>query len=395
MFISLVSTAALLIGSVLAIPAFFFGLQCFAGAAAYRRRGAYRGERPSVAVIVPAHNEESCIGPTLRTILPQLRAGDRMVVVTDNCTDRTAAVARSLGAEVHERTDGLRRGKGYALDAGIRYLAAAPCSLVLFVDADCALDAGAMDGLAAIAAVAGRPVQGRNLMKAPAGAAVDVKVAEFAYVVKNLVRTTGLLRLGLPCQLMGTGMVIPWHILRKADLASGNIVEDMKLAFDVAQMGHAPTFCPEFGIVSFFPESEKGAISQRRRWERGHLEMIGAALRHLARPGSIRTWSALALLIDRMILPVTLLFAVLAGWTLLTLAMAVAGLGKAPFLLAAASLAVFLFATATAWFQYGRSIVPAHMIWSVPGFVLRKLARYPTRILGNRGEGWVRTDRGK
>lgn len=346
-----------------------------------------------MAVIVPAHNEETCICATLETILPQLGTGDRLVVVADNCEDRTAALARSLGAEVHERTDSVRRGKGYALDAGMRYLADAPCELAMVVDADCALDKGAVDSLAAIATATRRPVQGRNLMKAPPGAAFDVKIAEFAYVVKNLVRPTGMLRLKLPSLLMGTGMIIPWHIICKADLANEHIVEDMKLAFDVAQTGHAPTYCPEFGITSFFPQTEKGTISQRRRWERGHLAMIGSAFGYLLRPRSIHTWQAFVLLIDRLIPPLTLFLAILCLWAVQTGLLAAAGGSHAPFYIALCNLAVMLTATTVAWLSHGRAIIPPRMIGAVPGFILRKLARYPARMWGGRGEGWVRTDR--
>jgi hypothetical protein len=55
------------------------------------------------------------------------------------------------------------------------------------------------------------------------------KVSEFAWCVKNLVRPLGYSNLGCPCQLMGTGMAFKWSTLSKADLANGNIVEDMKL----------------------------------------------------------------------------------------------------------------------------------------------------------------------
>ena len=48
-----------------------------------------------VAVLVPAHNEAAVITSTLNAILPQLKTGDRIVVVADNCTDDTSALARS------------------------------------------------------------------------------------------------------------------------------------------------------------------------------------------------------------------------------------------------------------------------------------------------------------
>ena len=54
--------------------------------------------RPRVAVLVPAHNESSVIVATLESILPQLQAGDRLLVVADNCSVDTAALARAAGA---------------------------------------------------------------------------------------------------------------------------------------------------------------------------------------------------------------------------------------------------------------------------------------------------------
>ena len=77
-------------------------------------------------VLVPAHDEETGLPITLAELRTQLAAGDRVLVIADNCTDGTARVARAAGADVLERTDAHRRGKGYALAAGVQALAAAP-----------------------------------------------------------------------------------------------------------------------------------------------------------------------------------------------------------------------------------------------------------------------------
>lgn len=71
-----------------------------------------------LAVVIPAHDEESQIAGTLRSIQASdyPAANSRIVVVADNRTDHTAGVARAAGAEVWERSDPLLRGKGYALD---------------------------------------------------------------------------------------------------------------------------------------------------------------------------------------------------------------------------------------------------------------------------------------
>ena len=98
---------------------------------------------------MPAHNESAAIAATLEDIKAQLRAGDRLLVVADNCTDDTAAVARLSGAEVVERQDSERIGKGYALDWGLRHLDKDPPDVVVMIDADCRLAEGAIDRLTA------------------------------------------------------------------------------------------------------------------------------------------------------------------------------------------------------------------------------------------------------
>src|SRR5258706_2619767 len=90
--------------------------------------------------VIPAHNEEGVLERTLLSI----RSADypagllRVTVVADNCTDRTAEVARSLGADVSERHDEVLRGKGYALRWCFDRLArsAGPYDAAVVVDAD-------------------------------------------------------------------------------------------------------------------------------------------------------------------------------------------------------------------------------------------------------------------
>src|SRR5262249_30591342 len=103
---------------LLAIPVVIFFVEGIAarvlpGRVPALRAGAKLPRR--VAVLVPAHNESRALLPTLADINAQLRAADRLVVVADNCTDDTAAVAGAAGADVVERLDLVKHGKGYAL----------------------------------------------------------------------------------------------------------------------------------------------------------------------------------------------------------------------------------------------------------------------------------------
>lgn len=235
------------------------------------------GERPAAAILIPAHNEEKGLQAMLDGLRPSLRAADRMIVVADNCMDATEAIARAAGAEVVVRNDEGRKGKGYALDAGVNYLRADAPAVVVIVDADCRLEKGSLDALVRSAAT-GRPSQARYLMKAPVKR-ISLQVAEFAFLLKNHVRARGLNRFGAPCQLAGSGMAFPWAILCDADLAHGDLVEDLRLGLELAEAGKAPVFREDAIVLSTFPTSRAGAHSQRQRWVQGHMTMMVKALK--------------------------------------------------------------------------------------------------------------------
>ncbi len=92
-----------------------------------------------MSVCLPARNEERTIGAILRSLLPlrDLGAIDQVVVV-DNSSDATAAIARDLGAEVY-RQEQLRPEVGPVLgkgDAMWRSLPVLRGEVICFLDAD-------------------------------------------------------------------------------------------------------------------------------------------------------------------------------------------------------------------------------------------------------------------
>ena len=152
---------------VLAFPVVVLAIEIFAAVTGRAPRPPVETALPPdfrLAVVVPAHNESEGLVPTLQDIKAQLGPRDLLVVIADNCTDDTASIARAAGAEVIERNDPVRRGKGYALDFGIRHLATEPPDVVVFIDADCRVSPGSLLTLAKAAAMTGRPVQSFNEM---------------------------------------------------------------------------------------------------------------------------------------------------------------------------------------------------------------------------------------
>lgn len=55
---------------------------------------------PSIAVVIPAMNEDSVLSSVLSSLLNQTRAADRLIVVDGGSRDGTVAIGRALGAEV-------------------------------------------------------------------------------------------------------------------------------------------------------------------------------------------------------------------------------------------------------------------------------------------------------
>jgi cellulose synthase/poly-beta-1,6-N-acetylglucosamine synthase-like glycosyltransferase len=392
---ALLNTVAVFLSASLSVPTMVYAAECTAAVALPRRPAPRAGDRPAVAVVVPAHNEESEICRTLASIRPQLRAEDRLVVVADNCDDRTAVLARGAGARVIERQDLVHRGKGYALAAGISALAEAPPPVVILIDADCRVGPDAIDILARAALAYCRPIQARYLLTAPPGASVRQAVAAFAFLVKNRVRPLGLKALGLPCQLTGSGMAFPWAVLAKARLANAHLVEDMKLGLDLARAGHAPRFCDDAQITSQFPASLKGTQTQRQRWEAGHLGMGRFALMALLDGTTYRKPNYFAMLLDVIVPPLSLLALLLAAVLLATAGLAMMGFSLAPLAIAAFNLALLLGATALAWSAFGRKTLPARSLLSIPAYVFGKIGLYPRLMLGRVRDGWIRTDRAR
>lgn len=346
-----------------------------------------------IAVLVPAHNEETGIATTIASILPKLKSGDRLLVVADNCSDNTARIATEMGAEAIERHDTDNRGKGYALDFGMQFLAQNPPDVVVVIDADCSVQDKALSTLVAYSVHHDRPVQCLYLMLSPSGAGLKAKISEFAWVVKNQVRPLGYARLGLPCQLMGTGMAFPWNAISNINLANGNIVEDMKLGIDLAKSGKAPLFYEDALVTSYFPSTAEGQSVQRTRWEHGHLSMILSQVPQLVMKSIPKgNKELLAMALDLCVPPLALLVVMLSGFLMLATLAYMMGISYLPLLISLVSLVMLALSILLAWWGWARHVISPSTFLLIPIYVLSKIPHY-LKFLVKRQKQWVRTDR--
>lgn len=345
--------------------------------------------QPKVAVLIPAHNESLVLAKTIQTILPLLANGDQLLVVADNCTDDTASIARSLGATVVERFNTELRGKGYALDYGIQHLKSNPPQVVIIIDADCSVSNGFIQVLAQFCAQLQRPVQALDLMLAPANPSLKMRIAEFAWAVKNKVRPLGFKALGLPCQLMGTGMAFLWRDITQMSLANGNIAEDMKLGIDFCRALKAPVFLPDVLVTSLFPQGEQASTTQRARWEHGHLGMImSEAPSLLFEALQARNLQMFGLACDLIVPPLAVLVLLCVAVFIFSLVCS----AHLALLLSALLLAALTIAVLLAWLFFGRQIISFKQLCYAPVYALVKIPLY-IKFFFNRQVEWVRSKR--
>jgi cellulose synthase/poly-beta-1,6-N-acetylglucosamine synthase-like glycosyltransferase len=395
----LVGLALLLFTGLVAVPGGILFLQLMAAVtsrATSEQANVATSPAHALVVLMPAHDEATGISAAIAAIRTQLGPRDRLLVVADNCSDATAAVARAAGAEVTVRVDPERRGKGYALDHGVRALEIDPRGLpavVVIVDADCIVAPRALEHLARRCLASGRPVQALYLMHAPTSGALGLRIAEFAWLVKNKLRPLGGSVLGWPCQLMGTGMAFPWTLIRNAPLASGHLVEDMQLGLDLAGAGTAPVFCPQALVQSVFPSDAAGARAQRTRWEHGHLSVIASAGPMLLAHALARRDAKLAgMALDLAIPPLAALVLTLSALLVIDLAWWWLAGDLWPAGVAALALALLGAGVLAAWWHEGRQIVSWRELLGVPLYVAAKIPVY-VRLFTKRQVDWVRTKR--
>ncbi len=389
----------ILLAALLSIPHIVLGTECLVMLFC-KPKPTYRaeptGSLPAYKILMPAHNEASIIGKTLSGLIAQLPDArpEQIVVVADNCKDTTAEIALTHGVTVLERQDSTHLGKGFALDFGINYLRQHnPPDVLVIIDADCETTNAALLTLINNVTTSQLPAQMICLMRVIDKASIKQKIAGFAWLLKNKIRPLAMHRLGLPATLSGTGMAFPWGLLERIDMSNDNIVENFQLTFDCINQGYPPVLCSDAVTFSDFPAQATAELSQRTRWEHGHLQTIFQQLPPLVKAAfKYKNWALLAITLDIGVPPLSLLTLItVSGIVALTIYSVLAHTTAALYLLLL-SLCYAAVALIFVWWVYGRDYVSAKELLSIPTYIISKLSLY-TAYISKPQKEWVKTDR--
>jgi hypothetical protein len=384
--LALVRAALLALQLALAVPIAYLCLLVVASLVAERaRRRASSppqgGEPPATrfstrfAVLVPAHDEEALLGATLRSLRQQDYPRDRyeVVVIADNCTDRTSEIARAVpGIRVLERSDTPNRGKGQALRWALDQLEAAVHAFDAYVvvDADSQVDPALLAQFDLGIARGARALQAHytvlNAEEAPSAA-----LRWFSLALRNHVVPYGRSTLGGSAQLLGNGMCFTRALLERHPWRAGALAEDLQYYLTLVQAGERVEYVPSASVCGYMPTSFGQMRTQDIRWESTLPE--GEGLRaswRLLRDGlRLGDWVRLEAFAARLVPPLS---TTVAAWLLTTLA---ALLLRSPAqALLGAALGCGLLVYVGSAFLFER---PPRMLWraflSVPSFALWKL----------------------
>ena len=157
-------------------------------------------------VLVPAHDEEQMIASCLAAIEADRRPRDRVLVVADRCTDATAEIARSFGADVLERDESEEPGRAAARQAGLEHARAFDWDAVVMLDADSVIEPGFFDACERGLSAGARAVQARS--ESGRGQSLAEQASLAAFTLQGLTVPRGRDRLCSSVRLRGTGMAI-------------------------------------------------------------------------------------------------------------------------------------------------------------------------------------------
>ncbi|WP_416962079.1 glycosyltransferase family 2 protein [Streptomyces sp. Agncl-13] len=239
---------------------------------------------PRLVVLIPAHNEADRIGAAIEGLWRQTHKPDLIVVVTDNCTDDTAAVADSHGAQIFA-TQGNTHKKAGALNQAIDWILPHldERDLLLVQDADTVLNPWFSETAMATFNRKVGAVGGVFYGERGGGLLGLLQRMEFQRYAWELDRTGGKAQV-----LTGTGTMFRARVLREvrdarhSGLIGGgtgyyslaSLTEDDEMTKAVKTLGYRAMSPAGCGVTTEVMTSLPKLWHQRLRWQRGALENL-------------------------------------------------------------------------------------------------------------------------
>lgn len=226
--------------------------------------------------IVPAHNEESVIGPTIESLVNQNYNPDLfdIVIIADNCTDKTVEIIESYErahAFINTSAPDEPRGKPHAIAKYIATNNWKKYDYIAFIDADNIVDKNYLREMNS--QLVARPeltvIQGYLGIKNVTSSITASGYAAVYFITNRAVQYANY-RLGWNAAIGGTGFVLNTTYLAERGWNPRSYTEDFELQVELSMAGEKSGW-NHFAVVhDEKPNSFVASHNQRTRWAQGH-----------------------------------------------------------------------------------------------------------------------------
>ena len=264
---------------ILTIAAFIFKKRSGASRQSATNMAADQSNRLNIGILIPAHNESFEIAKTVRSIKNTLNYPEshfNIIVIADNCQDDTAQLARDAGAQAVERSDLSAKGKGQALDWFFKSQKEIhlECDAVVIIDADTIPHPDFLNEISQSLSCNGVDVvQGFYGVSNPQ-ANWRTALASAALSVFHHIRPAGRNQMGGTAGLKGNGMAFRTKIVETYGWPAYSRVEDIEYSLQLLLDGVLVHYNPDAIVYAEMASGSRQAVTQRKRWEGGRLDLL-------------------------------------------------------------------------------------------------------------------------
>lgn len=227
------------------------------------------------AVVIAAHNEELVIGHIIDSLHQQNYPRDLydIMVIADNCTDKTSAIAKEHNALVFQRQNNEERGKGYALEWMFNKI----YKMDKIYDAICVFDADNLVSTNFLSEMnkqlqrGYKAVQGYVDSKNPYDSWITYSYSISFWLANRLFQLSRY-NLGLTCGLCGTGFCVDMDTLKKIGWGATCLTEDLEFTMKLSLHDIKIGWSHNAVVYDEKPLTLKQSWRQRKRWMQGHTD---------------------------------------------------------------------------------------------------------------------------
>ena len=227
------------------------------------------------AILIPARNEEKCIGRLLDSLESMDYPQDlkSVFVILNGCTDRTGEIVREHGVPIIQCDAGIKN-KASALRIGFDYLAGrAEIDAFVVFDADTVADAAFLKELNKTFAHGARMVQG-NRRGLGVSQTWIAQSYEIYYAMQNSFFNHPRAVRELSVAINGSGWAVSREVIERYGFSANTLTEDIEYTLQAALEGETIAYCAKAVNYDDFVQGFCRSMKQRLRWTMGNTQCL-------------------------------------------------------------------------------------------------------------------------